>query len=157
MIPNLFTKLPIPEKIPESMEQVIKEFAIQKDKEDFVKKCFDLLVSKHHGSRINIILKFRNFYKNDIADIWNHKGFFYCTTLNYLLRMMMIKSELFKEQDIELKLTNTWYLMPHQYLRIRINKEKLINVDPWAYQFGIEFGDHGHGFHSGNIQPIRTY
>ncbi len=155
MIPNLFGKLPIPKKIPKSMEKKIKEFAKDNNKGKFVKRCFDFLVSIHHGSRINMILKFVDLYRNNINYIWNHRGFFHCTTLNYILRIMLVKSNLFKDEDIELKISNTLYIAPHQYMKIKMDNGKFLNVDVWAYQFGIDFNDYGHGFHSGEIQPIR--
>ena len=68
---------------------------------------------------------------------------------------MCIKSGLFREEDIQLKLSTNWYIMIHQYLRIRINEKKYINVDLFAYSFGLKFGDYIHGLHAGTLTPVR--
>ena len=155
MIPNLFSKEPVPEKIPESMEDKIKEFAKSKDKEIFLKKSFYHVVSKSRPRRGFTILRCNEAFKTDIIYLWEKKGYIPCTSLNYLVRVMLVKSGLFREEDIELKLTNTWYIMIHQYLRVRINEKKYINVDPFGYSFGIRFGDYAHGFHAGTLTPVK--
>jgi len=43
MIPNLFKKLDIPNKIPKELADKIKDFSKSKDKEDFLKKSFFIL------------------------------------------------------------------------------------------------------------------
>ena len=152
MIPNLITKQKIPEKIPQEMEEKIKEFKLKSiNKEDYLKDCFYFLANRFKPSRLNVILKINEVFKINLDYLWNKKGHIHCTSLNYLFRIMLVKSLLFKEEDIKLKLTNTWLIAPHQYLQIIINKEKVINIDLWAYGFGIKYGDHSHGFHTGKI------
>lgn len=74
------------------------------------------------------------------------KGFLHCTKLNYLIRILLIKGGLFKEEDIELRWTSTWLIFPHQYLKVKINKNKFINVDLWGKAYGIPFGSYARGF-----------
>jgi hypothetical protein len=64
---------------------------------------------------------------------------------------MAVKSGLFHDEDIALKLTHTWYVGPHQYLKIHISESKKITLDPWNYQFGIGYGKYGSGFDSVQI------
>lgn len=152
---NPFKRQAIPKKIPKSLLADINKFAESKNKDIILKKCFNYVVSKQKGGRLNMILKINRLSKDNFEDIWRRKGFMYCTAMNYLLRIMLVKSGFFKDEDIELKLTNTWYIVPHQYLRIKMNERKFINVDPWAYQFGIDFGNYGHGFKAGSLNSIR--
>ncbi len=63
--------------------------------------------------------------------------------------------DFFEEKDIKSKLTNSWYIAPHQYLEINISGKKKIILDPWNYQFGIDYGKYGSGFDSLKINPIR--
>jgi len=84
---------------------------------------------------------------SDVDKIWAKKGFLHCNVLNYLMRILLIKSGLFNEKDIKLKWTLVWYVSPHQYLEIKINPNEIINVDLWANAYGVCFGDYAHGFH----------
>ena len=152
---NPFKKFPIPERIPKSLLIKINECSESKNKDIILKKCFDYVVSKQNGGRINIILQIKRLFVNDFDDIYRHGGFLYCTHMNYLLRIMLVKSGFFDDDDIKQKLTNTWFVMPHQYLCIKLSKGKYINVDPWAYQFGVDFGNYGHGFCAGSPRGIR--
>jgi hypothetical protein len=68
---------------------------------------------------------------------------------------MLVKSGLFMDDDIDLRLTNSWYVMIHQYLEIKISKNKRITLDPWNYRFGIDYGKYGHGFSSMHMWSIR--
>ncbi len=85
----------------------------------------------------------------------NTEGYMHCTTMNFILRTMCLRSNYFHEDDIELKWTQTWFLSPHQYMRIRLTEDTYVEVDPWNYQFGIEYGKHGSRFDSVHIFPIR--
>jgi hypothetical protein len=79
----------------------------------------------------------------------------HCTTMNYLIRIMCIESWLFDESEIRLRLTHTWYIMPHQYLEISLWWGKTLDLDPWNYQFGIDYGKYGYGLDSVHIYTIR--
>lgn len=155
MIPNLFKKEKIPNKLPKEFENKIKEFSKYKNKEEFLKKSFFYIIENWGGNRINFILKFSRLFQKDISKIIKTEGYIPCTTMNYLLRIMAIKSKLFKEKDIKLNLTNTWYIVPHQFLKIKISKKKTIILDPYNYQFGIDYGKYGSGFESRRMSPVR--
>jgi len=155
MIPNLFSKEPIPEKIPKDMEKKIKEFVKGKNKEEFLKESFFYLASRYSGSRINFVLKFGRLFEKNIFAIWSYRTYVHCTTMNYIFRIMLVKSGLFKDDDITLKLTNSWYVMVHQYLDIQFSENKHVTLDPWNYPFGIDYGKYGHGFSSIHMFPIR--
>jgi len=155
MIPNLFRKEPIPNTIPKEMESIIQKYSQSKNKEIFLRKSYEYLTKKYNIKRLYVIIKFPELFKQRVESLWNRKGYIHCISLNYLLRIMLIRSGLFSEHDIELKISNTWFIALHQYLRVKINQKKYVNVDPWTHTFGIEFGDYGHGFHSGSIFPKR--
>ena len=74
--------------------------------------------------------------------------------MNYLLRTRAVKSGLFKDEEINLKLTNSWFLALHQYLEIKISDTKKVTLDPWNYQYGIKYGNYGSGFDSLRITPV---
>jgi hypothetical protein len=153
MIPNLFSKQPIPEKIPKELSDKIKEFSKVKNKDKFVEKCFLYIVGKWYGQRFGVFTRFPRLFEKDIFKIFKTQGYLHCTTINFLLRIMLIKSGLFKEEDIVLKITNTWYIYVHQYLEVKLSKTKTITLDPWNYHYGIPYGNYGKGFASIKMSP----
>lgn len=156
MIPHLFCPHPLPEKIPEVLANHINEFnQSSKADEEFIKKCFFLVVSFQKGHRVNVFLLFWRLFWTDVKKLYDFRGYFHCTTSNYLLRTMLVKSGRVQEKYIQQVSTSTWGIFPHQYLRVKLSDKKYITLDAWAYRFGIEFGDYSHGFHTGNIFPIR--
>jgi hypothetical protein len=156
MIPHLFRPYPIPKTISTVFQKQITQFSLESNSdEEFIKKCFFFVVSLQKGHRINIFLKFSRLFWTDIEQIFNFRGYFHCTTSNYLLRTMLVKSGRISEKDIQQISTSTWGIFPHQYLRVKMGKNKYLNLDAWAYRFGIEFGDYSRGFHTGGIFPVR--
>ncbi len=139
MIPNLFSKQEIPDEIPEKLKEKIREFSHNSDKEDFLKKSFFYITSKWGGGRMNLIYKLRLLFDKDISKIFNTKGYLHCTTMNFLLRTMLVKSGFFRDEDIELKSHSSW-IVPHQYLKVKIKEGEFVKLDIWAYQFGVDYG-----------------
>ena len=146
MVQNIFAKAKIPDKLPKEMGDLIKELKKSKTKKDCMKKAYLFLSKKYRGYRIYTYLRFFDLFVSDINNIWAKNGFLHCNTLNYLMRILLIKSELFDEEDIKLKWTLVWYISPHQYLNIKIGQNEFINIDLWGNAYGINFGDYAHGF-----------
>ncbi|NQU79099.1 hypothetical protein HQ545_04995 [Candidatus Woesearchaeota archaeon] len=147
MFPNIFTRSKIPDELPKSMEDVIKELQGCKTKRLCVKKAYSILSKKYRGYRLLTYLRFFNLFEPNINRIWARTGFLHCVTLNYLMRILLVRSGLFDEGDIRIRWTLVWYISPHQYLNIRLDKNKSINIDLWAKAYHIGFGDYAHGFH----------
>jgi len=155
MILNLFKKQNLPEKIPKGLAKKIKEFSTSRNKEYFLKKSFFYIVNTWGGGRFGFITNFFRLINNDIYKLFNKTGCLHCTSINYVLRITAIKSGLFNEEDIELKLTHTWFIIPHQYLRFNLGGGSFVDIDLWNYQFGIDYGSYGSGFDFVKIKPIR--
>lgn len=143
---DIFSKSSIPDILPDEMQKIINEIKESPDKEACLKKAHEILTSKYRGDRIKTYTKLFNVFKQDIALLWNKKGFLYCTNLNYILRTLLIKSGFYSDDEIRLRWTQIWYFTPHQYLQVKVN-DNWIDVDIWAYAYGIQLGDHAHGFH----------
>ena len=154
-LPNVFIKQPIPDVLPAELEAVIEGLVKTEDRESFLKEAFFFVVNRWGGNRINFILKFQRLFEKDLNKILATEGYLHCTTMNFLLRVMAVKSGLFQDEEIRLRWTHTWYLVPHQYLKIRIAAGKTINLDPWNYQYGVDYGKVGSGFASIRFKPIR--
>lgn len=143
---DFFSKTSLPNLLPEEMEKVVNQLKQSLNKEDCLRKTYDILIKKYHGCHFKTYLKLYEVFSSDIYKLWKKKGFMHCTNINYVMRILLIASGFFKEEDIRLKWTLIWYVSPHQYLQIKING-KWLNIDVWAYAHGIKFGDNAHGFH----------
>lgn len=143
MIPNLFSKAKIPDPLPEGMQDVVDEIKESKEKGGCLKKAYDILYEKYVGC--HIYTRFFDLFVTDLDKLWNKDGPSHCTNLDYLLRVLLVKSEFFKDEDIELKLTLI-YIFPHQYLKVKLSEDKFINVDPWGAKHRIKFGDYANSF-----------
>ncbi|MBN2142824.1 hypothetical protein JW711_05850 [Candidatus Woesearchaeota archaeon] len=151
MIPNLFSKEPLPDNIPAGMTAAIRKIKqAHPGKEDFLRASYLFLATKYQLKRLQVISKFYQLFIKDLDWAWNKKGHIHCTTLNFLLRIMLVKSGLFKDSDITIRLTSTWFTMAHQYLTIRISDDKSIDVDISMRDYGIPFGSHAGGFRCGS-------
>jgi len=145
---DFFGKNFLPDELPLAMEETVKELKKSQDKEEYLKKVYDLLSEKYHGERIKTYLKLFEIFKNDLEFLWNRSGFLHCTNINYLAKILLIKSGFFLEEDIELKWTLVWFISPHQYLRVKVSENDFVNVDIWAKNCGIKFGDYARGFNN---------
>ncbi|MBU2101292.1 hypothetical protein KKH05_01060 [Patescibacteria group bacterium] len=147
MLINLFLK-EIPLDLPKSMEIVAKKLSNSTGKKECLERTYDLLGNKYRGYRIKTFIRSFDFFTDNLESVWNRTGFLHCMTLNYLMRVLLIKSGHFKEEDVRQRWTTIWLFSPHQYLEVRLGRDKIINVDLWGRVYGIPLGDYAHGFNS---------
>ena len=154
MIPNLFSKEPLPGKLPHDMALTIRRLREKHhSKEEFLRACFDFLRKRYHLRRLQVLAQFFNLFRKDIGWMWHKKGHLHCTSVNYVLRAMLVRSGLFADDEIILRLTTTWYIIPHQYLTVLVGDSRQVDVDVSTYDFGIPFGAHAGGWHCGSFFP----
>lgn len=144
---DLLTRTPLPQESPEKMHPALADLQRSKDQMDCLHKTYNLLTKKYRGYRVKTYTRIFDIFEKNLGILWNKTGFLHCTNINYIMRFLLIQSGFFKEKDIRTKWTLLWYISPHQYLQIRINTT-WVNIDVWAYTYGIRFGDYAHGFHS---------
>jgi hypothetical protein len=150
MIPNLFSKKPLPDKVPEDMQRVIDMLKRSKSKEECLKKAYDVMTGKYRGYYLETYVRILDVFNYDIFRLWKTDGFIHCTNIGYVLRTLLVKSGHFTDDDIEIK-NALIILSPHQYARVRVSEDKVIDVDVWGRAHGIGLGDHAHGFHVGML------
>ena len=146
LLPNVIFKK-IPDKLPSVMLKTIEELKGSKDKRDCLNKAYNILITKYKGYKLRTYLLIHELFTMDLEKIWKRQGFLHCTSMNYVLKVLLIKSGFFNEEDIRDKWTLVWYISPHQYMQVRIGNE-WINVDIWNSSYGIGLGDYAHGFHT---------
>ena len=138
----------MPTLLPTEMEEIINNQLKSADSpEECLKRVYNILSLKYYGNRWKIVSRFWELFNLNPQRLWAKSGFLYCTSINYLMKILLTRSGWFKKGDIATKWSLTWNFFPHQYLRARVDSNKYINADVWAKIFGIEFGDHAHGFH----------
>jgi hypothetical protein len=143
---DLFSKTVIPEKIPNEMQKVINKLKESSNKEECLKNAYNILITKYRGFKVKTYLRLFDVFESDIGVLWNKNGFLHCANINYVMRILLIRSEFFREKDIFIKWTQIWYISPHQYLCVKVNNN-LINTDIWGYVYGVKFGCYARGFY----------
>ena len=144
---NFFSKTPLPETLPEEMRSVVSNLKKSRDKKECLKKVYEVLTKKYHGDRMKTYLHFFSVFTKDPKSLWRRNGFLHCTNLNYLARILLVRSGFFTEADLRLRWALIWCVSPHQYLQVHLDNT-WINIDLWGRIYGIPFVDHAHGFHS---------
>jgi hypothetical protein len=144
---TVFGRRPIPAKLPKEMSSIVRKLKHSKNKEACLRKAYSILAEKYRGYRFRTYLLIGQAFRSDLNYLWSKRGFMHCTNLNYLMRILLVKSGFFMDADIEQKWTLVWYVSPHQYLRVRTSKNKFVNVDVWNWPYGIGLGDYARGFH----------
>jgi hypothetical protein len=145
MIPYFLLKRPIPVRVPVGMKKVVAELQQMKNREQCLRRAYDIVTTKYHGDSIKTYTRFYEIFAWDVDTLWKRKGFLHCTHLNFVLRVLLIKSGHFSDNDIQLKMTNFWGA-PHEYLLVHVGGKKFMNVDPWSKAFGVKFGEYMNNF-----------
>jgi hypothetical protein len=143
----LLGKSALPDNLQSEIDDAILQLKSVRNKNEALKKAYELITRRYYGGRINTLLKISALFSSSAQDLWNRTGFMHCTNQNYLLALLLIKSGHFKEEEINRKWTLLWGFSPHQYLRVK-QGAGWTDVDAWSATYGIEFGDHAHGFHT---------
>ena len=147
MIPNLFSKKPIPTELPNDMQKVVAMLKRSKSRKDCIRKAYDVLAGKYKGRRLNTYLLFHQLFMYDLEKLWKKSGFLHCTNMNYIMRILLIRSGFFKDEDIRFRYSLIWYISIHQYLEVKLGKGSSMYVDVWGADNCVELGDHARGFH----------
>ena len=141
-----FYKKMYSKKLPVEIQQIVLILDSCKNQEECLKKAYDIVTKRYRGYRWATLTHFNNLFIHDPEKLWNKKTLI-CTNLNHLLKVILIHTKFFTKNDIRTKWTLIWLFSLHQYLRVKINGNKFINVDPWGKAYGVKFGDYSNGFH----------
>lgn len=146
MFPNSLKKEPLPKELNNTFITIVERLNSCNDKEEALKEAFYIVATRFKSSRFRVFIRVKRGFIKDPEKMWQKK-FLYCFQVNYLLRLFLVKSKWFKDEDIKLKFSFVYYIIPHQYLRIKVADNQYMNVDPWGYDCGVKLGDYLYGFH----------
>ncbi len=140
VIPHL-KQTPLPEKLPRDLQQIIQDLKKKHPtKEAFLKAAYGVVTTRFTGTMTGQFRHPRITLSKDINKIWNTPGIQPCTTQNFVLRTMLIKSGLFKKSEIR----NFHAIVRaniHQIIGIKINN-KWVYTDPWAKYYNTPLGEY---------------
>lgn len=146
LFPHFFVKEPIPSITNPDLLATIAKLRRASSLEKAVQTSLDILASKYQSKRFETYLFFYKWYEKDPNKLWHRSGFMHCTQQNYLLRILLIESGWLTDDAIELGFSLVWYVSPHQFLKLRLSKNKHLAADPWNYRLGAGFGYYASGF-----------
>lgn len=151
MIQNFLFKKDLPTSLPKSLKIEVDKVAKTKTKRQAAKLAYKIVTDKYYGHRAETYFNVKKLLQTDVNKIWAESGFYQCTTQNYLIRLLLVKSGKFKDSEVEQKLTLIWYIGPHQYLKVWLDKDNHVYLDPWSKVYRVPFGQRAHGFKSGKM------
>lgn len=131
---------PLPEEISSDMENAIEEFKRKASTpKDFLELAYDYLGNKYHSQRLNVILKPAYLFKR-LNEVWQMNGYIPCTQSNFVLRIFLVKSGFFKDEEVRRKHIFVNFII-HQYLEVKLD-DKWTSVDVGEKHNGMPIGKH---------------
>lgn len=147
VIPHLGLKKDVlPENIPAEWQKEIEFLKVKANNaEEFLFLTYNYLGQKYSYKsrpffrRFKIFPNFRTLFIG-LDGLYQRRGFMHCTQLNFLLRLFLVKSGFFKEENIRLKHVFVNFFI-HQYAQVYLNN-KWVDVDIFDYSNGLKIGEH---------------
>ncbi len=118
---NFLNKASIPDILPVEMQKIINELKESSNKKNYLKSVYQILIKKYHGYRIKTYTKLPEIFSSDLEKLWSVNGFLHCININFVMRTLLIRSDLFEANDVRVKWTLVWYISPHQYLQVKVD------------------------------------
>jgi hypothetical protein len=122
-----------PRQTPEEVKAAIAELELRAhDQRSYLEAVYELVLDKtlhqYKHTRFKAAFYIPRAFVSDLSEIWQTHDFLYCTGINYLLYVLLIKSKYFKPEDVRVKHVFVNFFI-HQYLQVRIG-DRYIDVDP---------------------------
>ena len=135
----------VPKNTPCCLEKAVLQVKSASSKKEAVLCAYNLLNKRFSGGHIKTYLLLFRVFEKDLCRMWARGGYAHCTSLNTLLRVLLVKSGHFSSHEVRLVWTSVWFISPHQYVQVLIDNT-WVDVDLWAHFIGIPFGKYARGF-----------
>lgn len=130
----------LPKDIPDDMQAEIDKLRNKSSgPKDFLQLSYEYLGSIFISDRLNTITKFHYLFLT-LAEAWKKKGYIPCNQSSRIMRIFLIKSGFFTDNDIRRKHSFA-NLVIHQYLEVKLNGT-WIAVDVGEACRGRKIGQH---------------
>tara|TARA_Y100000310_G_scaffold16508_1_gene16443 strand:+ start:247 stop:690 length:444 start_codon:yes stop_codon:yes gene_type:complete len=131
------------EEIPQEMMDIINENNKAKTDLDYLKYAYYEIGSRYSSKPYYYLREqYSEIYETNVTEIWEGTSDRPSTIQNYMLKLMLIKSGRFTEDDIKVVNTRCGNILrtPHQYLQVKVD-DRWINVDVWDMEKPHKFGE----------------
>lgn len=140
-----FWREPLPKRIPRRMQEEIRKIKQQhRSKRAFAKAAHKFLAKRYSGGHWQLYFRWDLIFTEDLQKLWSRRGYIPCHQLNWLYRVMLVKSKVFSEDEVRVR-TIPLYAIPHQFVQIKVGDE-WVDVDIWARHLGLPFGERVHWY-----------
>lgn len=129
-----------------TFQEAVSQVAQASNQDEAIRRTYDILTARYHGERLKTYTRIWRLLENDLQQLWSRQGFLHCTKINKLLGRLLIESGWVQSEDIQFCWTLTWFISPHQYVRIKKTDGSILCLDIWGAAYGIPFGEYAHGF-----------
>lgn len=139
-------KRPLPKHISDQIQGEIDSLAkMYPNQGMFLRAVYELIAKRYPSKTVSTLLHIPTLFIHSPEKLWNMKGqFMACHQTSLLLRIFLVRSKLFTEDDIRVKYSMVNF-NTHQYLQVKA-EDAWIDVDVWGKKYGIPFGRPGSGF-----------
>ena len=103
------------------LNKIAKEL-IKKNKEETLKSVYDFVTNNFTRKKYKFILFSYKLFKHDVENLLEKKQFAQCTLQNLTFVTLLINTKQFKSEDIKRKWKIVNFIVPHQYVIVRIGK-----------------------------------
>src|SRR3989338_4434499 len=148
MLNTLFFCWPVPSSLPPEIESVCERLRAATDQEDALRQVHALLSERFRARRSMTYVWLHRILRRDPDRVWASTGFLHCTHMNWLLKILLVRSGWVKASDIRERWTLVWWISPHQYAEVWMKNGRVLPVDVWGKTYGVPFGEYAHGFRS---------
>lgn len=139
------SKPPITTLTNSDMLQAINKVKQAKNQQQALDIAYELVGQRFQSYRFRTYWQLIHIFLNDPNELWQRTSFLHCHHQNFLLRILLIRSNWFTEDEIALGFGLVFYVSPHQYLKVKVDN-RWIAVDPWNYTYGAKLGEYANGF-----------
>ncbi len=118
-----------PTQLPQKIWDTINELEKQSvDQKSYLQAVYNYVSHRWEHSRFKAAYQLPKLFRKDLDRIWNVKGFVYCSTINFVVYVLLANSKFFTAEDVKVKHVFLNFV-PHQYLQVKVGNE-WIDVDP---------------------------
>jgi hypothetical protein len=137
----------LPRRISDQLQKEIDAMKKQNPTKDmFLRAAYDTIGARYTPT-VTVFFHIPTLFRTNPDWLWNRKGHYIsCQQLNFLIRLFCVKSGLFTDNDIDVEFSWTYGIMTHQYLRVYLDDDEQLTIDPWGKQYDLPYGSYGHGF-----------